>query len=218
MKGNSVTTSFLPKKKKGGKVRFSDKVTYIPDRERTCLTKDQTKHVYEMVEMNKPVNIHGMKQDIRNDSKVRMKSEIGDNDFNSYQVAILNKKPKEDVRAEQMINWSIFSDKIKYVNSYVSMNPSLTIRPLEDRKHKRLYSSLEMNEDLTPDMIFDDRIRDIYLDRYNGVQVEISQVTSFDESTDLSTTYLSKTDMTRDYVIKAEEKFQSQDTGIQVAS
>ena len=36
---------------------------------------------------------------------------------------------------------------------------------------------------------------------------KISQVTSFDESTDLSTTYLGKTDMTRDYVIKAEEKF-----------
>ena len=107
-----------------------------------------------------------------------------------------------------MINWSIFSDKIKYVNSHVNMNPSLTIRPLEDRKHKRLYSSLETNEDLIPDMTFDeDRIRDIYLDRYNGVQAEISQVTSFDESTDLSTTYLGKKDMTRDYLIKAEEKF-----------
>ena len=77
------------------------------------------------------------------------------------------------------------------------MNPSLTIRPLEDRKHKRLYSSLEMNEDLIPDMIFDeDKIRDIYLDRDNGVQAEISQVTSFDESTDPSTTYLGTTDMT----------------------
>ena len=57
-------------------------------------------------------------------------------------------------------------------------------------------------------MIFDeDKIRDIYLDRYDGVQAEISQVTSFDESTDLSTTYLGKTDMTREYAIKAEEKF-----------
>ena len=66
-----------------------------------CLTKDQTKHIYEMVEMNKSVNIHVMKQDIRNDSKVRMKSEIdNDSDFNPYQVAILNKKPKEDARAE----------------------------------------------------------------------------------------------------------------------
>ena len=80
MKGKSVTTSFLPKKKKGGKVRFSDKVTYIPDRERTCLTKDQTKHTYEMVDRNKPVNIHAMNQDIRNDSKARVKSEIGEND------------------------------------------------------------------------------------------------------------------------------------------
>ena len=67
MKGKSVTTSFLPKKKKGGKVRFSDKVTYIPDRDRTSMTKHQTKHICEMVEMNKPVNIHTMKQDIGND-------------------------------------------------------------------------------------------------------------------------------------------------------
>ena len=45
-------------------------------------------------------------------------------------------------------------------------------------------------------MIFnEDRIRDIYHDRYDGVQA------------DLSTTYLGKTDMTRDYVMKAEEKF-----------
>ena len=76
MNGKSVTTSFLLKKKKGGKVRFSDNVTYIPDGERTCLTKDQTKHIYEMVEMNKPVNIQVMKQYIRIDSKVRMKSEF----------------------------------------------------------------------------------------------------------------------------------------------
>ena len=60
MKCKNVTTSVFPKNKKGGKVRFSDKVTYLPDRERKCLTKDQTKHIYEMVEMNKPVNIHAM--------------------------------------------------------------------------------------------------------------------------------------------------------------
>ena len=79
-----------------------------------------------MVETNKPVNIHAMNQDNRNDSKVRVRSEEEDNDsdLNPYQMAILNKKLKEDARAEQMINWSIFSDRIKYINSYVSMNPS----------------------------------------------------------------------------------------------
>ena len=171
--------------------------------------------------MNRPVNIHATNQDIRDDSNIRVKSkeEENDNDSNPYQMAILNKRPKEDAKAEQMIKWSIFSDKIKYINSYVSMNPSLTIRPLEYRKHKRLYSNLKTDEDLIPDMIFDeDRIRNTYLDRYDGVQAEISPVTSFDESTDLSTTYLGKTDMTREYVIKQKKNSQFQDKSIQMES
>ena len=36
---------------------------------------------------------------------------------------------------------------------------------------------------------------------------KISQVNSFDESTDLSTTFLGKTDVTREQPIKAEERF-----------
>ena len=37
--------------------------------------------------------------------------------------------------------------------------------------------------------------------------MEISSATKFDESTVLSTTYLGKTDMTREHVIKTEERF-----------
>ena len=197
MKGKNATTLFLSKKKKGGQVRFSDKITYIPDREKKCLIKDQAKHIYEMVEMDKPVNIHAMKQYIKDDSKIRVRSEEVeiDSDINPYQMAILNGRPKDDAKTEQIINWSIFN-KITYLNSCENMNPSLTIRPLEDKKHKRLYSNLKADEELITDMIFDeDRIKDTYLDRYNGVQAEISQVTRFDESTGLSTTYLGKTDV-----------------------
>ena len=126
MKGKIATTSFLPKKKKGGQVRFSDKITYTPDRENKCLSKGQAKHIYKKVEMNKPVNIHAMNQDIKDDSKVRVmsKEEETDSDLNPYQMAILNKGPKDDAKTEQMINWSIFSDKIKYVNSCINMSPS----------------------------------------------------------------------------------------------
>ena len=42
---------------------------------------------------------------------------------------------------------------------------------------------------------------------YGGIYIEISQATRFDESTDLSTTYLGRMDMTRDMIIKAGEKF-----------
>ena len=177
MNGKNATTSLLPKKKKGGQIIFSDKVTYIPDREEKCLTKDQAKHIYEMVEMNKTVYIYAMEQDIKNDSKTRVRSEEVeiDSDLNPYQMAILNKRPKDDTKTEQMINWSIFSNKIAYMSSCTNMNPSLTIRLLEDKKHKRLYSNLKADEEPIPNITFDeDRIKDIYLDRYDGVQAEIS--------------------------------------------
>ena len=105
MKGKNAITSFLPKKKKGGQVRFSDKITYIPDREDKCLTKGQAKHIYKMVEMNKSINIHAMNQDIKDDSKVRVryKEKDIDSDFNPYQMVILIKGPKDDARTEQMI-------------------------------------------------------------------------------------------------------------------
>ena len=49
MKGKNGTTSFLPNKKKGGQVRFSEKVTYILNREEMCLTKDQAKQIYKEI-------------------------------------------------------------------------------------------------------------------------------------------------------------------------
>ena len=57
-------------------------------------------------------------------------------------------------------------------------------------------------------MIFEEnKIKEIYFDKYEGIQSEISQVTRFDENTDLSTTYLGKHGQTRKSVIRAEESF-----------
>ena len=41
-----------------------------------------------------------------------------------------------------------------------------------------------------------DESREEYLDRYEGVTLEILQTTRFDENSDLSTTYLGKSHMT----------------------
>ena len=46
-----------------------------------------------------------------------------------------------------------------------------------------------------------------YLDIYEGIQSEIVNTTRFDENSDLSTTYLGKSDKTRNYILKAEESF-----------
>ena len=109
-----------------------------------------------------------------------------------------------------MINWSILTDLIKYVDgsSCSSTIPSLTVRPLDYRKHKGLYNSLKTDEDLTSDIVFEgDKVKDVYLDKYDDIYAEILQVTRFDESTDLSTTYLGRVDITREQTITAEERF-----------
>ena len=71
-----------------------------------------------MVETDKIINIETMKQEIE-DSKVtrnRLKEEEDDTDSNHYQMTILNKVSRNDVKTEQMINWLILSDLIKYID------------------------------------------------------------------------------------------------------
>ena len=46
-----------------------------------------------------------------------------------------------------------------------------------------------------------------YLDVYEGIQSEIVNTTRFDENSDLSNTYLGKSDKTRNDKLMAEESF-----------
>ena len=107
----------MPQTKKGGQVRFDNKITYIPDKEK-CLTEDQARYVYKMVEMNKIINIETMKQELEGDkvTRNRLKEEEENAEVNPYQMAILNKVCRDDIKTEQMIHWSIPSDLIKYID------------------------------------------------------------------------------------------------------
>ena len=219
MKGKNGTTSFLPKRQKGGKVRFTEKVTYIPNKEKMCLTRDQATQIYEEVEKNELINIQVISQGIENEKKER-KGQIKEEDIdtieNPYQQVITNVNIKDENKIEQMINWSIFSDKIRYVDSSMNETPKLTIRPLEENKHRRLFNTLEIQDQL-PEMIFEEnKVKETYFDRYEGIQSEISQVTRFDENTDLSITYLGRMGQTRKSVIRAEESFQISGQGYTV--
>ena len=51
-----------------------------------------------------------------------------------------------------------------------------------------------------------DLLRTNYLHMYEGVHVDMKQTNRFDENSDLSTTYLGKTSMTREITVIAEEK------------
>ena len=57
-------------------------------------------------------------------------------------------------------------------------------------------------------MIFEEnKVKETYFDKYEGINSEISQVTRFVESIDLSTTYLGKCGQTRKSEIRTEESF-----------
>ena len=53
----------------------------------------------------------------------------------------------------------------------------------------------------------ENKVKETYFDKYEGIQSEISQVTRFDENTNLSMTYLGKRGQTRKSVIRAEGQF-----------
>ena len=121
----------------------------MPDREKKCLTDDQARHIYKKVEMDKPVNTETLRQEIEDDkmSRNELQEEEDENESNPYQMVILNMKSRNETTIEQMINWSIFSYLIKYVDgsSCSDVIPSLTVKPLDDRKHKRVYNSLKID-------------------------------------------------------------------------
>ena len=78
-------------------------------------------------------------------------------------MAILNKTSKDDIKTEQMINWSILSDLIKYIerSSCSDIIPSLTVKLLDYKQHKGWYNNLKTNKDLTSNVIFEgDKVRD----------------------------------------------------------
>ena len=58
---------------------------------------------------------------------------------------------------------------------------------------------LELDFGPTPD-----KLKEEYLDTYEGIQSEILSTTRFDENSDLSTTYLGKLDKSKNNKIKAE--------------
>ena len=145
------------------------KMRYIPNKENECLTKDQARHVYKMVEKDKVINTETLKQEIENNKLTRNRIKEEDNiEENPYQMAILNKVSSDDIKTEEMIHWSILSDLIKYIDGSSSsdMTPSLTAKPLDYSQHKRLYHSLKSDKDLTTNVIFEgDKVKDEYFDK-----------------------------------------------------
>ena len=132
------------------------------------------------------------------------------NDVNQYEKALLSDKNmwRNNLQMEQ---WLILSNNIVYVRSEDNdiMN-GINIKLIDYREHKRMYRKMgkEGGEWLDIDLGGSwEILRSRYMDVYDDIYAEIVTTSRFDENIDLSTTYLSRIDMKREEVMKAEESF-----------
>ena len=108
MKGRNGSTSFLPLNKKGGLIpnAFSEK----------CLTEEQTKYVYDKVELGDELKVRKVSPDIQ--SKLLPSKQLKERkDINLYEKVLVSDINMMDKNKSQMEQWSILSDNIIYVRS-----------------------------------------------------------------------------------------------------
>ena len=205
MKGRNGSTSFLPSKRKGG---FQKEIPF-----EQCLTKDQTKHIYDKIETGEEIRIRKLvQQNIPGSGK----QDALASDVNQYKRALLNDRYVRRSNA-QMDQWSILSDNIIYVKSKDSdiMN-GINIKPIDYRECKRVYKRMNKEGGKRIDIDFGDSLevmKNRYMDVYDKVYAEVVTTGRFDENVDLSTTYLGRIDMKREEVLKAEESFPISEQG-----
>ena len=188
MKGRNGSTSFLSLKKKGG---FQGK---IPSE--WCLTKEQTKQIYDKIESGE-VKIRKIMQQ---NTSISPKQVTARNNVSQYEKALLSDRNMIK-STSQMEQWSILSDNIVYVNSEDNdvMN-GIDIKPINYRDHKRMYRKMGKEEGEWLNIDFGESpeiMRNRYMEVYDEIYAEVVMTSNFDENVDLSTTYLGRIDMKR---------------------
>ena len=108
----------------------------------------------------------------------------------------------------QMEQWSILSNILNYVqhNRYYTSNHTLDVKVVN--KHKDKLDTIREEEPIK--LEFDDiplKLCKEYLDIYNGIQSEMVNTSRFNKNSDLSMTYLGRSEKARNDKLKAEELF-----------
>ena len=211
MKGRNGYISFLPLNKKGGLIKDVSLEKY--------LTEDQTKYVYDKVELGDQIRIRRVRQEIWNKTlphkRLKEKEEI-----NLYEKVLVSDVNTLDKDKSQMEQGSILSDNIVYVRSvgYDEMS-RVDMKMVDYQDHREMYKKMGKEEEQMMNIDFReslDVLKAKYMDVYEDVFAEVVTTNRFDENVDLSTTYLGKIDMKREDIMKAEESFPISEQGFVV--
>ena len=113
-----------------------------------------------------------------------------------------------------MEQWSILSNTLIYIQydrhpkNYHSLGISTVNKCGKNLGTKEERDIIELDFGPTPDIL-----KEEYLDVYEGIQSEILNTAKFDENSDLSTTYLGKSDRPKNDKLKWRNLFPYQSKG-----
>ena len=159
-----------------------------------------------------------MKQGIDQDWELNRLDDTS-RDINLYRELIVNKSGKTDTILSQMEQWSILSNVVNCIqyNRHPNNFYHLNIKAMNKEKYKWRSDTEEEKQILKLDF-WDTQVKlkEEYLNTYDGIQSEILSTTRFDENSDLSTTHIGTVDMTRASKIKVEETFPISEKGYTV--
>ena len=197
MNGRDGTTTFLPLDSKiGGQINHNRPSVG------QFLTREQASYVYKKVEMGEMINVSIMQQEMEQEEQL---SKIDDmsGEINPYRELIFNNAEKIEPLMSQMEQWSILSNVLNYIqhDRHHTMNHNLSIRAVNkyknnpETKEEREFTELDFGS-------IPHKLHEKYPDVYEGIQSEMVNTTRFDENSDLSTTYLGKSEKARNDKLK----------------
>ena len=184
--------------------------------DKNCLTSKQADDTYRQVELGSLINKNKMKEKIDPDVEL-YKMDDNSGDENLYRELIVNNAGKIESMLPQMEQWSILSNVINYMQ--YSKNPKnfhpMSIKPINKSKINAGRKGGKKDR-FTSEVSFigtSNRLTEEYLVRYKGVKLEILNTTRFDKNSDLSMTYLGRSNMVRDHKMVVEERFPMSEQG-----
>ena len=122
------------------KVKTGGKVTNVQNKEAMCLTEKQANHVYKAMEEGNMINTKTITCESMTSEKNQFQYD------NPYKRVVLNNVYKEPDKSTEMKSWSIFSDKVRYIQHDQMTSQNLDIATLDYRDHKDLYLKLKEEE------------------------------------------------------------------------
>ena len=158
------------------------------------MTRDQGNFIYKKTESGEMINTNTLQQELEHKGRLNKRDDTS-GDTNPYKEMIVNNAEKIEPLLSEMEQWSILSNTLNYIeyDKHPKNFHNLGIRPVNAYKgHLDVTEEkVKVETDFGATL---DTLREEYFDIYEGIQSELVNTTRFDENSDLSTTYLERSD------------------------